>query len=106
MSDSILKKLYAVLLARKNASGEKSYVASLYQKGTVRIVQKVHEEAVETGIEAFNNDPEKLKHESADLIFHLMVLWAHMGVTPEDVMAVLEKRFGTGGHEEKASRSK
>lgn len=100
-----LEKLYAVLLSRKNADENQSYVASLYSKGTVRIVNKVIEEAIETGVEALGSDHQKLCAESADLLFHLMVLWAHKGVTPQDVAAVLEKRAGTSGHTEKNSRT-
>lgn len=100
-----IKKLYDVLLSRKEADAGTSYVASLYAKGTVKIVNKVIEESVETGVEALNDDKEKLASESADLLFHLMVLWAHLGVTPDDVFAVLDKRAGTSGHDEKAART-
>lgn len=99
-----LRNLYAVLLDRKDADAKTSYVSSLYKKGTVKIVNKIIEEAVETGVEAVGNNNEKLAAESADLLFHLMVLWAHKGVTPEQVFSVLEKRSGTSGHAEKNSR--
>lgn len=99
-----LKDLYDVLLDRKHADSKTSYVSSLYQKGTVKIVNKVLEEAVETGVEALSDNKEKLASESADLLFHLMVLWAHKGIKPEDVIAVLEKRSGTSGHTEKMQR--
>ena len=100
-----LDKLYAILQARKDAGPAESYVASLYAKGTERICGKLAEETAETMIEAARGDREKLKQESADLLFHLMVLWAHMDVRPEDVYAVLDSRFGTSGHEEKAGRT-
>lgn len=106
MTDEIIQKLYQTLLERKGANPDDSYVASLYHKGTAKIAQKVGEEAVETCIEALQGDTEKLKEESADLLFHLMVLWADQGITPDDVLAVLEKRMGTSGHTEKASRAK
>ena len=102
--EHILNKLYDVLQARKGADPESSYVASLYAKGTKKITEKITEEAEETIVEALAGEPEKLKAESADLLFHLMVLWADQGVQPDEVFAVLEQRFGTGGHEEKASR--
>jgi len=105
MSD-ILNDLYQILLQRKDAEAEKSYVASLYKKGTKHIGDKVIEEAHETVAEAIAGDKEKLKEESADLIFHWLVLLADAGVAPEDVFKVLEGRFGTGGHAEKASRKK
>lgn len=102
----VIEKLFAVLKERKNADPEKSYVSSLYKKGTVKISEKVMEEAQETVDEALANDNEKLKQESADLLFHLMVLWAHQGIEPGDVFTVLEQRLGVGGHDEKASRGK
>ncbi len=105
MSEHILDQLYKVLQERKGADPSESYVASLYAKGTKKITEKITEEAAETIVEALTGDTEKLKAESADLLFHLMVLWADQGITPEDVMAVLEERFGTSGHEEKAGRS-
>lgn len=104
MSKTILQDLHAVLLTRKNAEAEKSYVASLYKGGVKKIAAKIIEEANEAIAEAENNDNEKLKSESADLLFHLAVLWAHQGISPDDILNVLESRFGTGGHEEKASR--
>ncbi len=100
-----LDKLNATLQERKNADASESYVASLYAKGTEKICGKLAEETAETIFEAARGDREKLKQESADLLFHLMVLWAHMDVTPEEVYEVLEGRFGTGGHEEKARRA-
>lgn len=106
MSKHIIDRLYQVLRERKAADRESSYVASLYAKGTQAITAKVMEEAQETVEEALAGDTEKLKAESADLLFHLMVLWADQGISPDDVFAVLEERFGTGGHEEKAARSR
>lgn len=102
----ILKDLYIILQQRKNADPRDSYVASLYQKGTEKIAEKVIEEAEETIAEAIRGDNDRLKEESADLLFHLSVLWAQQGVSPDEVLAVLEKRFGTSGHAEKASRKK
>jgi phosphoribosyl-ATP pyrophosphohydrolase len=101
-----IKKLYDVLLQRKSADASSSYVASLYAKGTGKIVNKIIEESVETGVEAFKGDTQKLAAESADLLFHLMVLWAHHGVTPDDVMNILDTRAGTSGHAEKSAREK
>jgi phosphoribosyl-ATP pyrophosphohydrolase len=100
----ILDDLYQTILSRKGADPASSYTASLYAKGTAKIAQKVGEEAVETCIEALQGDKEKLKAESADLIFHLMVLWADQDIKPEDVYAILEARNGTSGLEEKNAR--
>ncbi len=104
MTDQMLEQLYQLILSRKGADPQSSYTASLYAKGTAKIAQKVGEEAVETCIEALQGDKEKLKAESADLLYHLMVLWADQGITPDDVLKVLESRQGTSGHTEKASR--
>ncbi len=102
----ILKDLYIILQQRKGADASSSYVASLYKKGTKHITEKVMEETEETIAEALKGDKDRLKEESADLLFHLSVLWADQGVSPDEVLAVLEKRFGTSGHAEKASRKK
>ncbi len=80
-------------------------MASLYAKGTEKIAEKVGEEAVETIIEAVKGDRQKLASESADLLFHLMVLWADQGLTPDDVLSILENRMGVSGHAEKAART-
>lgn len=106
MQEDTLKKLFEILKDRKNADPEKSYVAALYRKGTRAIAAKVTEEAEEAIQEALRGDLERLRQESADLLFHLMVLWADQGVTPGEVIRVLEGRLGTSGHAEKASRTK
>ena len=104
MSD-VLTQLSQILEQRKQADdGEKSYVASLHQKGLNKILEKVGEEATETIIASLCETKEDLVNESADLIFHLSVLWADKNVTPEDVMAELEKRMGISGLDEKAKR--
>jgi len=100
----VLDRLYATVEARKGADPSGSYTAALFAKGRAKIAQKVGEEAVETVIEAMAGDPAKLTQESADLLYHLLVLWADAGVTPDDVWAALAKREGTGGLAEKASR--
>lgn len=104
MTRDTLQSLYATILSRKGGDAKTSYVASLFDKGTAKIAQKVGEEAVETAIEAIQGDAEKIKAESADLLFHLMVLWADQGITPDDVLNVLESRMGTSGVDEKARR--
>ncbi len=104
--DSVLETLFETLKARQGAEPSESYVASLYAKGTSKIAEKVGEEAVEAIIEAIKGDKEALAAESADLIFHLMVLWADQGLEPSDISKILEKRMGISGHEEKASRKR
>lgn len=101
----ILDDLYAVLLSRKEADPESSYTARLFAKGEAKIAQKLGEEAVETVIEALRGDNAALAAESADLLYHLLALWAARGVAPEEVWAALEARQGTSGLAEKASRS-
>jgi len=101
----ILDDLYAVLLSRKDADPETSYTARLFAKGEAKIAQKLGEEAVETVIEAVRGDNAALAAESADLLYHLLALWAARGVTPEEVWAALEARQGTSGLAEKEGRS-
>jgi phosphoribosyl-ATP pyrophosphohydrolase len=101
----VLEQLYATILARKaQAEPGNSYVASLFAKGRARIAQKVGEEATETVIASLTQSADNLAAESADLLFHLAVLWADCGVTPAQVMDVLKARAGLSGLEEKASR--
>ena len=102
----VLEKLAAVLEARKGAEPGSSYVASLYAKGLDAILKKVGEEATEVVIAAKGNERSAIVHEIADLWFHTLVLLAQQGLRPEDVYAELERRFGVGGHEEKAQRGK
>lgn len=104
-NEAILQELFTVLEARKSSSPDESYVSSLYAKGTAKIAEKVGEEAVETIIEAVKGDKRALAEESADLLFHLMVLWADQGIAPDAILKILQRRMGTSGHEEKASRS-
>lgn len=105
MSSKIIEDVFEIIQSRKNADAEGSYVASLFDKGTAKIAQKVGEEAVETCIEAIQGDQEKLISESADLLFHLMILWADQGITPDNIYAKLQSRLGTSGHDEKANRA-
>ena len=104
MSDT-LKKVAAALEARKGADPASSYVASLYAKGLDAILKKIGEEATETVIAAKMGDPKAIVHETADLWFHTLVMLAQQGLSPDDVLAELERRFGTSGLEEKARRA-
>lgn len=105
MSDDTLHRLALVLAQRKNADPKESYVAHLYAKGLDTILKKVGEEATETVIAAKNGEVRQLVHEVADLWFHTLVLLAHQGLTPEQVLTELEQRFGLSGLEEKARRT-
>lgn len=81
-----------------------SYVASLAAKGRGKIAQKLGEEAVETVIAAVSEDDAALVGEASDLVFHLSILLAERGLTWDMIAAELDRRHGTSGHAEKASR--
>ena len=101
---SVLDQLAEVLEARKSQSPESSYVAKLYHKGLDAILKKVGEEATETVMAAKDGNPDQIVYEVADLWFHTLVLLAHQGLKPEQVLNELERRFGLSGLEEKAAR--
>ena len=95
MSDTdIFDRLYAVIESRRDADPAISRTARYFHLGREKIAQKVGEEAVETVIEAVRGDRERLVEESADLLYHLLVLWADAGVAPDDVRAALARREG------------
>jgi phosphoribosyl-ATP pyrophosphohydrolase len=100
----ILERLAAVLESRKGADPDSSYVARLYGKGLDAILKKIGEEATETVMAAKDGEPERIVCEVADLWFHSLVLLAHQGLGPAEVLAELDRRFGLSGVEEKASR--
>jgi phosphoribosyl-ATP pyrophosphohydrolase len=104
MSD-ILDRLAETLEARKQASPDSSYVAKLYSKGTDAILKKIGEEATETVMAAKDGQPEKIIYEVADLWFHTLVLLAHKGLKPADVLNELARREGLSGLVEKANRN-
>lgn len=99
-----LDALYATVAARKGADPDTSYTAKLYARGTAKIAQKLGEEAVETVIAAVAGDRAETVTESADLLYHLMVLLADAGIPPEEVYAELARREGLSGLAEKAAR--
>jgi phosphoribosyl-ATP pyrophosphohydrolase len=100
-----LTRLEQVIAERKAASPDASYVAKLNAAGIEKIAQKLGEEAVETVIAALSGSREEVVGEAADLIFHLLVLLQARRITLREVMAELDRREGTSGIEEKASRS-
>jgi phosphoribosyl-ATP pyrophosphohydrolase len=101
-----LDRLYGVIESRRGADPTSSHTAKLFHKGRAKIAQKVGEEAVEAVIEAIRGDKELLLGESADLLYHLLVLWADCGIRPEEVWTKLLARDGVSGIAEKASRGK
>ena len=102
--DAVIDRLFETVASRKGGDAAESYTAKLFARGTDKIAQKLGEEAVETVIAAVTKDRDGMIGESADLIYHLLVLWADAGIRPEDVLAELERREGTSGIAEKASR--
>lgn len=104
MSQETLNRLYHVVLSRRGADTEKSYVAKRLQQGTSKIAQKFGEEAVETVIAAMSRDKQELVNESADMLFHWLLLLADGGVTVDEVMEELTRREGLSGLDEKARR--
>ncbi len=100
----VLDDLFSTIDSRRQASPDDSWTARLLCEGTDQIARKVGEEAVETVIAALRTDRNALAAESADLLFHLLVLWADQGLRPDEVWSVLQKRQGISGLAEKASR--
>ena len=103
MSDT-LSRLAEVLESRKAADPQSSYVAKLYSKGMDGILKKVGEEATETILAAKDGDPQKIIYETADLWFHTLVMLAHAGLHPDDILNELARREGLSGLDEKAAR--
>jgi len=101
-----LTEVAKILEERKSAEAGSSYVASLYDKGLDAILKKVGEEATEVVMAAKDGKPDKIIYEVADLWFHTLVLLAQQNLHPDDVLKELERRFGTSGLVEKASRTK
>jgi phosphoribosyl-ATP pyrophosphohydrolase len=100
----ILDRLAETLEARKSADPQSSYVAKLYSKGIDSILKKVGEEAAETIIAAKDGNKEQIIYETADLWFHTLVMLAHTGLHPNDVLNELARREGLSGIAEKESR--
>ena len=101
---STLDKLFATIAARKGSDPSQSYTAKLLAQGVEKCAKKFGEEATEAVIAAIQKDKTELAKESADVLYHLLVLWAAGGITPDEVYAVLRAREGRSGLEEKASR--
>ena len=101
---NVLDQLYSVIESRKNNNTETSYTAMLMAQGMQKITQKLGEEAVEVIIASLVENEKKVIEESADLLYHLLVLWAKKGVKPENVWKELHRREGLSGILEKAAR--
>ena len=106
MSRFTVHDLAATIDARAASGGEASYTRKLLDKGTAHCARKLGEEAVETVIAAVENDREHLIAESADLLYHLLVLFKASGISLADVEAALAQRTSMSGLEEKAARKR
>jgi len=105
-SGTTLDDLFKTIASRKGSDPDKSYTAKLFAKGRAKIAQKTGEEAVEVVIAALAEGKSELIGESADLLYHLLVLWAECGIEPGEVYGELAKRQGMSGLDEKKSRGK
>jgi phosphoribosyl-ATP pyrophosphohydrolase len=102
----VLDRLFAVVESRRDADPTISHSARLLSRGPAKVAQKFGEEAVECLIEAVAGNREALIGESADVLYHLLVLWVSSGVAPAEVWAELVRREGISGIAEKAARTK
>ena len=101
----VLDRLFATIESRKGSSPDESYTASLLAAAPEKPARKLAEETTELVIEAMRDDKIAMVQESADLLYHLLVVWAGSDIDPSDVYAALEARTSQSGHAEKASRN-
>lgn len=101
-----LDRLFKIIVSRRGGDVTKSYTAQLLKAGPAKCAKKFGEEAVEVVLAAVAKDKESLAAESADVLYHLLVVWAACGVAPKDVYAALAARERQSGLAEKASRKK
>ncbi len=106
VSVDVLDRLWDVVLSRRDADPEQSHSARLLSRGRAKVAQKFGEEAVECVIEAVSGNLPALACESADVLYHLLVLWVSAGLHPSEVWAELARREGISGLAEKAARRK
>ncbi len=104
MGDSI-ERLYLAVLAARDLDPARSRTAKLLQQGTPKMAKKLTEEAVEVAIDAVRGDAQAVVRESADLIYNLAVLWAEIGVRPDDVWREMARRELLLGIAEKLPKS-
>jgi phosphoribosyl-ATP pyrophosphohydrolase len=100
----VLDRLYALVESRRTADPEVSHSARLLSRGVAKVAQKFGEEAVECLIEAVAGNHDALVAESADVLYHLIVLWVSAGITSDEVWTELVRREGISGIAEKAAR--
>ena len=102
----VLDRLWSVVMSRRNADPAASHSARLLSRGTAKVAQKFGEEAVECLIEAVAGNTKAVIAESADVLYHLIVLWVASGIKPDAVWDELKRREGISGIAEKASRAR
>ena len=105
-SAAVLDHLWSVVMSRRDADPTISHSARLLSRGTAKVAQKFGEEAVECLIEATSGNRAGLIGESADVLYHLIVMWVNAGVRPDEVWAELKRREGISGIAEKAARAR
>jgi phosphoribosyl-ATP pyrophosphohydrolase len=101
----VLDRLWSVVMSRRDADPAVSHSARLLSRGMAKVAQKFGEEAVECLIEAVAGNHDALVAESADVLYHLIVVWVSAGVSPDEVWEELKRREGVSGIAEKASRT-
>lgn len=99
-----LAELVEIIRARRGADAGESYVASLLQAPVDKVLKKIGEEATETVIAAKGGARGEIIYESADLLFHLLVMLEHQGIAADEIFVELRRRFGLSGLAEKAQR--
>jgi len=105
-ASAVLDRLWTVVLSRRSADPAVSHSARLLSRGTAKVAQKFGEEAVECLIEAVAGNRAAIVAESADVLYHLIVLWVASGIRPDEVWQELKRREGISGIAEKASRAR
>jgi len=106
MAQHPIDELYATIVSRRGASVRKSYTAKLLAAGVPQCAKKLGEEGVEAALAAVSGSRKELAAESADVLYHLLVLWAACGVKPKSVYDLLEARRGRSGLSEKRARKR
>src|ERR1700749_837124 len=106
MNEHPIDQLFATIVARKNAHASKSYTAQLLKRGIAQCAKKLGEEGVEAARAAVSGRKKDIVSESADLLYHLLVVWAATGVKPKSVYNALEARRAQSGLAEKKSRKR
>jgi phosphoribosyl-ATP pyrophosphohydrolase len=104
MSTHPIDRLFQRIVSRKGTDPGASYTAKLLAAGRLKCAKKLGEEAIEASLAAVAQDKTALANESADVLYHLLVLWAACELQPEDVYAALAAREGRSGLDEKAAR--